>query len=151
MKTMTLALTLTASVLLVTSALAHGGATGIVKERMEAMKSLGAAGKALAAMVKGETAFDADAAALHARTMADHGGEAMTTLFPKGSLDAPTEALPAIWEDPERFNDLALALETRATALEVIVRSDELDAMRPAFAAVAETCGACHKTFRKEK
>lgn len=132
-------------------AYAHGGATGIVKERMEAMKSLGGAGKALAAMAKAEAPFDAEAAALHARTMAAHGGEAMTKLFPDGSLDAPTEALPAIWEDWDRFSELADLLTTRAEALEVAAQTGGLDAMRPAFAGVAETCGACHKAFRKEK
>ena len=151
MKFTTVALALTASTFLAAAALAHGGATGIVKERMEAMKSLGEAGKALAAMAKGETAFDADAVAAQARTMADHAGETMTRLFPEGSLDAPSEALPVIWEDWGRFSALAQTLETTSAQLEAAAYTGGLDAMRPAFAEVAETCGACHKAFRKEK
>lgn len=37
----------------------HDGATGVVKERMDTMKSIGKAMKGLSAMVKGERAYDA--------------------------------------------------------------------------------------------
>ena len=97
--------------------LAHTGATGIVKERMELMKSVGAAMKTLAKMFKGEEPYDADAVRKAATQIQGHGGETMTKLFPEGSLDKPTEALPTIWEDWERFELLAAQLVDYSGAL----------------------------------
>ncbi len=97
--------------------LAHTGATGIVKERMELMKSVGAAMKILAKMFKGEEAYDAEAVRKAATQIQGHGGETMTKLFPEGSLDKPTEALPTIWEDWERFELLAAQLTDYSGAL----------------------------------
>jgi cytochrome c556 len=133
------------------AAFAHGGATGIVKERMEAMKALGASGKALAAMARNEAPFDPEAAAAHADVMAAHGGDSMTALFPEGSLKDPSEALPEIWDEWERFTALADLLQDNAAALKAAARTGDIDVFRPAFAKVAGTCGACHEDFREKK
>ena len=98
--------------------LAHGGATGIVKERMDLMKGIGDAMKTLTAMFKGEVAYDPDAVRAAARTIRSRAGEHMTTLFPEGSLHKPTEALPAIWEDWPAFRQYANELETYSAVLE---------------------------------
>ena len=95
----------------------HGGATGIVKERMDLMESMGDALKALAAMMKGEQPYDAEKVRSLALTIADKSGETMTELFPEASLDPPTEALPEIWSDWKRFTDLADQTSAYATAL----------------------------------
>lgn len=97
--------------------LAHGGATGVVKERMDLMEGIGERMKSLSKVFKGEVPYDAatvEEAAAHIR---DHGGEKVTALFPEGSLDAPTEALPAIWEDWDRFEELSHQLTAYADAL----------------------------------
>lgn len=133
------------------AAFAHGGATGIVKERMEAMKALGASGKALAAMARNEAPFDPDAAATHAEVMAGHGGDSMTALFPEGSLKDPSEALPVIWDEWDRFAALADSLQDSAAALKSAAQTGDIDVFRPAFARVAGTCGACHEDFRQKK
>lgn len=98
-------------------ALAHGGATGIVKERMDLMDSIGKAMKSVTEMFQGTTDYDADEVRDAASLIANHGGEAMTRLFPEGSIQAPSEALPAIWQDWERFSALAKDLSVYAKAL----------------------------------
>ena len=98
--------------------LAHGGATGIVKERMDLMKGIGDAMKTLTAMFKGEVEYDAGVVREAARTIQSRAGEHITKLFPEGSLDKPTEALPTVWEDWATFERHANDLQTYSTVLE---------------------------------
>lgn len=98
-------------------ALAHGGATGIVKERMDAMGEMRDAVKTISPMMSGEAEYDAEAVREAAETIQGHGGESLTEMFPEGTTDAPSEAKPAIWNDWERFTGLADQLETAATGL----------------------------------
>ncbi len=97
-------------------AFAHGGATGVVKERMELMKDVGKSMKTLTAMFKGETDYDAGQVKAAAARIRDHAGK-ITGLFPEGSLDKPTEALPEIWRDWPAFEALAERLAAYSGAL----------------------------------
>ena len=99
-------------------ALAHSGATGVVKQRMDLMGTIGDAMKSLTDMMRGKTRYDAGRVRALARTIGDHGGDRMTGLFPKDSLQHPTEALPSIWTDWNRFSALAGELSRYAKALE---------------------------------
>lgn len=99
-------------------AFAHGGATGIVKERMDAMGEMGNVMKALSAMMRGETKYDAEVVRSGARTIRSHAGETMVKLFPEGSNPAPSEALNAIWSNWTEFSDLAAQLAALAEGLE---------------------------------
>ncbi|WP_425100975.1 c-type cytochrome [Tropicibacter sp. S64] len=114
--------TLTAAILIAgttVTALAHGSATGIVKERMEAMMAMGKAVKTVTPMMRGETAYDAEALRAAALTFQAHAGKALTEQFPEGSGGAPSEAKDEIWQDWARFTDLADQLETYARGLEL--------------------------------
>ncbi len=71
-------------------ALAHPGATGIVKQRKDAMMSLGDAMKALTSMIRGKQPYDAQCVKAYAGTIAGHGGESLTGQFPEGSLKHPS-------------------------------------------------------------
>ncbi|MBW3098979.1 c-type cytochrome [Pseudohoeflea coraliihabitans] len=113
--------TLTAAIVLTGAsavALAHGGATGIVKERMDGMMAMGKVVKELSAMMRGDVAYDADAMREGARTIRVHSGDNLTRLFPEGSGGAPSEAKAAIWSDWENFAALAERLAVEAEGLE---------------------------------
>lgn len=71
---------------------AHSGATGIVKERMDSMSAMGKTVKGLAAMMRGDVDYDANAVRNGAATIRSHAGNALTRLFPKGSLGHKSEA-----------------------------------------------------------
>ncbi len=90
-----------------TLALAHSGATGVVKERMELMEGIGDAMKILADTFKGKRAYDAETVRSAALEIHNRAGEKITRLFPENSLDKPSEALPDIWENWEEFKTLA--------------------------------------------
>ena len=102
----------------VLAAYAHTGATGVYKERMDAMGDMGDVVKRLSAMMRGETAYDADAVKAGAKTIRSHAGSTMTGLFPEGSAHPPSEAKPEIWSDWDAFTALANQLETFAQGLE---------------------------------
>ena len=99
------------------TAFAHSGATGIVKERMDAMLAMGKAVKTVAPMMRGETAYDAETVRDAARLFQQHAGESMTKLFPEGSDGKPSEAKPEIWTDWNSFAGLAAQLETFSAGL----------------------------------
>lgn len=101
------------------AALAHSGATGVVKERMDAMDEMGKAMKQLTPMMRGKTEYDPEVVRSAADTMIRHAGSQMTELFPEGSNGHPSEALDAIWENWEEFSALAEALRTRAEGLKL--------------------------------
>ncbi|UUX51613.1 cytochrome c [Nisaea acidiphila] len=154
-------------------AAAHSGASGVVKERMEAMEAIGAAMKSLAGMLRGATGYDADAVRNAAAKISAHGGEKLTGLFPKDSIDGPSEATPAIWDDWERFSILARRLSEYADALGAAAENERaghmmgrtgmmsgtgpsaemLAAMPPeaAFGHLAQTCKDCHRAFRANR
>ena len=100
------------------TAFAHGGATGIVKERMDAMLAMGKAVKAVAPMMRRETAYDAETVRDTARLFQQHAGESMTKLFPEGTGGMPSEAKEDVWTDWDRFAALATQLEEYSEGLE---------------------------------
>lgn len=101
------------------AALAHSGATGVMKERMDAMGEMGDEMKRLAPMMRGQTEYDPDVVRNAADTMIGHAGAQMTELFPEGSNGEPSEALDTIWEDWEEFAALAEALRTTAEGMKL--------------------------------
>lgn len=130
---------------------AHQGATGIVKERMEAMKDIAAQMKSIAGMVRGEADIDIDALAASAARIEKHAGD-MPGLFPQGSIMGPSEALPVIWTKWDAFSRSAENLAGRARDLAEAIESDAGEpAMAAAFAAMGETCKSCHTDFRVKK
>ncbi len=108
-----------ASVLVVASqsVFAHGGATGVVKERMDGMGVMKEAMKVLTPMMRGQVEYDAAVVRERSEDISRHAGGALTRLFPKGSLDAPSEAKSEIWQDWEAFSALADQLRVMADGL----------------------------------
>ena len=121
---------------------AHGGATGIVKQRMDLMVDVG---RAMKTIRDGVRRSQPDAVRVAARRMAGHARQ-MPMLFPDGSFHPPSEALSAISTDRAAFD--ALAAKLAAIAEEVAANPGAPGAAVKELAAV---CGQCHKGFRVEK
>lgn len=155
----------------VAGALAHGGATGIVKQRMDAMVVISKAAKSLSDMMRGKTAYDAGFVRDEATKIKAHAGQAMTSLFPEGSAGTVSEAKPEIWAEWEEFQILAERLAVLAEGLEHAAENGLADgdfdksmmtgmptatelATLPAnsvFDMLGRTCTACHQKFRLKK
>ena len=132
-------------------AFAHSGATGIVKERMDTMKSISAEMKFIGTILKGQSEFDAAAVAKAANSISVQAG-LVVEQFPKGSLQMPTEASKEIWERWEEFVSLNEAMEARALELSNMAASaNSSDALKDGFAALGKTCIQCHEAFRVKR
>ena len=131
------------------AAFAHQGATGIVLERMEGMKSIGAAVKFIAPMMTGNADFDPAIATEAANAIIAHSGQNMIDRFPHGSDGGVSEAAANIWDDPEGFAAIAFKLEELAAAipLEDASAEDRLTL----FNDIGQTCKDCHADYRISK
>lgn len=99
------------------TAFAHGGATGIVKERMDAMSAMAKSVKSISEMFKSGD-YDPQIVRDGANGIAAHAGEALTKLFPEGTEGAPSEARAEVWTQWQSFEKHAEELKTFAVALE---------------------------------
>ena len=121
-----------------------------IADRQEAMKAVGGAMKALAAMAKGEAAFDAAAVKTNAGTIAAKF-EAAKTLFPDGSDKGEKEtwAKAEIWQDKDTFLQL---LDDGIAEANAVAGAGDVDALRPALGGLGtKGCKACHEKFRRPK
>ncbi len=131
---------------------AHSGATGIVKMRMDAMKDMQAAMKALYPMLNGDQVMDRPSALAYAEAIHDRSGPHMAKTFPDGSLERPSEALPVIWTNWPDFRGAADDLERKAAALADALRAPAgIADARGLFKEVVQSCKSCHEDYRKQK
>ncbi|HVZ09149.1 c-type cytochrome [Rhodopila sp.] len=84
-----------------------------------------------------------------ARGMAEWG-KLIPSLFPPGSDQGDTKALPAIWSDAAGFKKAADDFSAAALKLADAAKAGDEAGVAAATKAVGEACGACHKTFRKK-
>ncbi len=135
------------------TAFAHGGATGVVKQRMDAMEVMGKAMKNLGAMFKGQADYDAGTIQAAAELIGQHAQD-IPMLFPdshESRHGKATEALPVIWEQKEKFEELAADMLRESMALSRVAGEGNQRSVRLQFARTAKVCSACHTAFRKPK
>jgi len=133
------------------TAWAHEGATGLVKERMDAMSDIGKQMKTIGTMMKSGP-YDPAVLAAASGQIADRGGPALLKLFPEDSLQDVSEAKAEIWTDWPKFQALAGDLQASAEALkDLAVEGAGKELTGPAFGTLAGTCKSCHETFRAKK
>lgn len=128
-------------------AVAHDGATGVVKQRMDAMGKIAAHLKSVNAMLRGTAELDTEAVqsamdeiGMFARHMPD--------MFPKGTDAAPSEAGPKIWTDKADFDAKFADLSAAARAMSEAAASGDKASMGQAFGGLAKTCKGCHADYR---
>ncbi|NIY74707.1 cytochrome c [Thalassospira sp. HF15] len=139
------ALSMTVSI----AAIAHEGATGVVKERMDGMKAIGQQVKIMVPMMKGALPYDPEQVAKSAAIIEGHSGETFTALFPEGSNEHPSEALSDIWDDWSTFTGLANELNAKAGALKAVATNGQSeDEFKAALGQMMRTCKSCHSDFK---
>ena len=138
---------------LIAPATGHEGATGVVKERMQSMKSMARAGKQLARMARGRTPFD-PVQAQRLLAELDRHAERIPGYFPDtvhSRRGSDTEAAPDIWSKPAAFEGLARKLSRESRALSAWLQANGEQEFAAWFKAVSDTCRGCHKQFRIKK
>ena len=131
--------------------IAHGGATGVVKQRMDSMSEMAGAMKAMASVVKGKQVFDRKVFIKGGKLIAGHSNM-VVDLFPEGSIEGSSEALPAIWQHWDDFLSLSNGAKVQAEELVRMAQDGaELRPLTKQFVKLGGGCKACHKDYRKKK
>ena len=126
--------------------LAHEGATGIVKQRMDEMEQIGRAVKRINDRLefkRGLADIARDAEEIRA------AASRMPSLFPPGSRDGHSDATPAVWERWPQFVAAAATLEKEAEKLAATARSEAPIAAQ--FRLTTRACSGCHDVFRSKR
>lgn len=131
---------------------AHAGATGVVKERMDGMKSIAANMKTIGTELNSETP-DRALIGKAASEISSQSGMAMVESFPKGSDQHPSEASKAIWNDFDEFTKQAATLQFIATTLRYLGEDQDapLETIKSSFIDLGNSCKDCHQKFRIKK
>lgn len=130
-----------------TAALAHSGASGVVKSRMDAMSDIGKHMKIIGEMLRGSAPFEPAEIGAAALVVNEHAGS-LPDLFPEGSLHGPTEAKPEIRSDWDRFVDYADQLEEASDALVEVADTGDREDIAATFGELGQACKGCHEAFR---
>lgn len=137
-----------ATILLLTTTLA-GAATpeDAIKYRQAVMTTLAGNVSAINLIFTGKVEHQ-DALLGHAEALAAAAGR-LGSLFPAGSGTGKTDALPLIWEEPERFQKAIETGRTATAALRDAVRSGDRAATARALKPVFDACKGCHDRYQK--
>lgn len=100
-------------------------------------------------VIKGKAAYDAKAFAAHAASVEMLSGLSWDAFLTPGSDKGDTRLKAAALREPARFQAEADAFKAETTKLVKAADSGDLNKIKPQFGAVAQTCGGCHKPYRK--
>lgn len=117
------------------------------KLRQSVFTVLGAQVTQMGAMASGRVPYDAAAFELAAQRAAFMATIA-PDVFAAGSVAANSKAKPEIWRNKADFDKLMADLGDKSAALSQAAKSGSLETVRPAFAALAGTCKACHDKYK---
>jgi len=133
------------------SAGGHGAAaatpdfSGITHGRQAGMRMSGALmGSMKAAVARGD---DVKTQSFAARTL-QGWAKSVPGMFPEGSNQGETSALPAIWSDWAGFQAASDAYLAAATKLATAAQAGDKDAFSAALGEVAARCSGCHAKYK---
>ena len=126
------------------AALAHKGASGIVKERMDRFKASEKATKRIKqALSRGDTAMVVAEA-----TFLLSWAREMESFFPENSNQPPSEAKDEIWLQWDDFVGAIHSFDRAAQALVENVATQDSRTVSEAFKEMTQSCKSCHQQFR---
>ena len=129
---------------------AHMGAKGIVKERMQLMKSYAASMKAINVELRDMASVNYILINAEANKIAE-SSQTIMELFPPGSGAGVSEASPKIWQKPEDFKKIIEDLKQAARTLAQSTGTGAPKLVIENFRALGGTCKNCHQKYRVMK
>lgn len=128
--------------------LSQANPEAMVKQRQAAMTLLGKYYGPLAAMADGKAQLSADVVARNAGYL-----DVLSTMpwdgFGANTAGEKSRALPTVYSDPAKFKSAGDELRSAAAKLLTIAKSKDAAAIKSAVGTVGESCGGCHKAFRR--
>jgi cytochrome c556 len=122
----------------------------LVKQRQSAMTLIGKYFGPLGGMAQGKVPFDAKLVQRNA------GYLDVLSEMPWDGYDASTKneksrALPAIWEQPDKFKDAAQRFQSEVDKLHQAAKGGDEGAVKAQIGAVGKACANCHDNFRAKQ
>ncbi len=144
-----LTLGLFAAVLAAGAAEAADDPANVIAYRQKVMSGMASHIGAIAAVLKGEVSYAGHIVG-HARAM-QAASTMLPDIFPPGSGVGETRAKPEIWQNWTKFESGIKAFQTASARLVEAAESGDMGAIGAALGGVGDSCGGCHKPFRKPK
>lgn len=127
-------------------ALAHKGAMGIVKERMDKFEASEKVTKRIKqALSRGDTAV-----VIAEDEFLVSWAREMEGFFPENSNQPPSEAKDDIWLQWGKFVGAIQSFDNAAQALIDDARGEDPRAIGQAFKEMTKSCKSCHRQFRED-
>ncbi len=117
--------------------------------RQKVMKTIGASMGAISDILKNGLPHQENIA-VHARVLRD-ASTLIESAFEKKVVEGRTDAQPKIWQEWEKYVAAAGEMTTASDALIEAATSGDASAIPAAMKGVGESCGGCHKPYRKPK
>ena len=142
-------------------AVALGGLAGIaaaqvkpdvlVKQRQSAMTLIGKYWGPIAGMASGKVSpYNADVVSRNA-TYLENLAQMPWDGFHESTKGEKSRALPAVWSEKGKFDELAQRLQSETAKLGQVARAKDEAGVKQQYAAVGKVCGACHENFREKQ
>ena len=122
----------------------------LVKQRQAVMTLQGKYFGPMAAMAQGKAPFNADVVKRNSAYL-DNLSRMAWDGFDASTKDTKSAALPAIFEQTDKFKEAASRLENEAHKLYQVAQSGDEAAVKAQIGAVGKCCGACHNDFRQKQ
>lgn len=143
------ALALTAGSLAGT-ALAQQKPEVLVKQRQSAMTLIAKYWGPIAGMASGKVSpYNADVVSRNA-TYLENLAQMPWDGFHESTKSEKSRALPEVWSQKAKFDELAQRLQTETAKLGEMARAKNEAGVKQQYAAVGKTCGGCHESFRQK-
>lgn len=130
--------------------IAHKGATGVVKMRMDHMKAIGADMRRISSMVRGKTRFDGLEIAAASKRIAVNGLK-FNKLFPEGTSGEPSQASEKIWKDWQGFNRAMNTMVKSTAYLAKVASGGNTNEVKVGYRGLGKTCSGCHRNYRVKR
>jgi len=121
-----------------------------IKYRQSAFTVMGTHFGRIGAMVNGKVPYDAKAAADNAAVVAEMATLPWPAFGPGTDKGGNTKAKPEIWTEQAKFKESGDKLVAESAKLATAAKGGNLDALKTAFAATADTCKSCHDAYRNK-
>ena len=121
-----------------------------IKYRQSALFVMGQHFGRIGAMASGKAPFDAKAAADNAEIVAEMSKLPWAGFMPGTDKGGNTKAKPEIWTEQAKYKENSEKLMAETAKLSAAAKTGNLDTLKTAFAATADTCKSCHDTYRNK-
>lgn len=123
----------------------------LVKQRQSAMTLIGKYWGPIAGMASGKVSpYNADVVSRNA-TYLENLAQMPWDGFHESTKGEKSRALPAVWEQKAKFDELSQRLQSETVKLGQVARAKDEAGVKQQYAAVGKVCGACHESFREKQ